>query len=125
MELNNTINAINANEATNIEEVNLENDTENSVEEDTDVKRPEGYTGKLIASPLKAIHEHCLECSNYSRTELKLCPCTSCPLYPYRFGKSEYRKGTRTMSDEQKKAVSERTKKLIAEGKMGRKKKNS
>ena len=36
--------------------------------------------------PLKAIRAKCLECSNNSSNEVRLCPCAECPLYAYRFG---------------------------------------
>lgn len=98
-------------------------DVDNMVEDTTGVTRPEGYTGEIIISPLKAIRAKCIECCCGSKNEVKLCTCCDCPLYPFKLGKSPYRKG-RIMSDEQKQAASERFKKLHAEGKIGRKKKN-
>lgn len=59
-------------------------------------------------SPLKAIRAHCLECVGGSYREVKLCPCTKCELYPFRFGKNPFRKVS--MSDEQKAAIAERLK---------------
>lgn len=38
-------------------------------------------------TPIKAIRAKCLECSNGQIIEVRLCPCTDCPLYEYRFGK--------------------------------------
>ncbi len=38
-------------------------------------------------TPLKAIREHCFECSGWSFLERKNCEHTECSLYPYRFGK--------------------------------------
>jgi len=36
---------------------------------------------------LKAIRLKCLDCCGYHAKEIKLCPATFCPLYPYRQGK--------------------------------------
>lgn len=49
-------------------------------------------------TPLKAIRANCLDC-NGNAAEVKLCPCTSCPMYPFRFGKNPYLK--RTLTPEQ------------------------
>lgn len=38
-------------------------------------------------TPLQAIRAKCLDCSGGSRQEVRLCPITQCPLWPYRFGK--------------------------------------
>uniref|UniRef100_A0A6M3LQZ9 Uncharacterized protein n=1 Tax=viral metagenome TaxID=1070528 RepID=A0A6M3LQZ9_9ZZZZ len=38
-------------------------------------------------TPMKAIRAKCLECSNDSFKEVRLCPCADCPLYPYRNGR--------------------------------------
>jgi hypothetical protein len=40
-----------------------------------------------MKTPMKAIRAKCLDCSGDSYSEVKLCPSTECPLYPYRFGK--------------------------------------
>ena len=37
----------------------------------------------------RAIREHCLNCSGYSRAEVHRCPVTSCPLFHYRSGKGK------------------------------------
>ena len=43
--------------------------------------------GDLLAlTPVKAIRAKCLDCSEGSSKEVKLCPVTACPLYPYRNG---------------------------------------
>jgi len=60
-----------------------------------------------MSSPLKAIREKCLDCNGTS-LEVKLCPCTDCALHPFRFGKNPFNK--RTLTDEQRKAASERMK---------------
>ena len=40
-----------------------------------------------IYRPLKAIRLKCLDCSNGSFNEVRLCPCIECTLHPYRMGK--------------------------------------
>jgi len=59
-----------------------------------------------LASPLKTIRAHCLTCSDTAH-EVELCPCTSCKLYPYRFG-HDPRREKRTLSDEQRRIMRER-----------------
>jgi len=49
------------------------------------VKRPR-RKGE-VASPLKAIRNHCLECMGYQAKEVKNCPAKECWLWPYRMGK--------------------------------------
>lgn len=39
-------------------------------------------------TPMKAIRAYCLDCSNGSAHEVKLCPMTECPLYAFRLGKN-------------------------------------
>ena len=58
-------------------------------------------------SPLKAIRAKCLDCCCGQASEVKNCPSKRCPLWEYRFGKSGR---TRSMTDEQKQAASERLK---------------
>lgn len=58
-------------------------------------------------SPLKAIRAKCLDCTCGQASEVKNCPSKQCPLWEYRFGKSER---TRSMTDEQKQAAAERLK---------------
>lgn len=55
----------------------------------------------MITSPIKAIRAKCLDCSNDSANEVKLCPVEQCALYPFRFGKNPYRT-KREYSEEQK-----------------------
>jgi hypothetical protein len=38
--------------------------------------------------PVKAIRGHCLWCCNGSALEVRHCPATSCPVWPYRFGRN-------------------------------------
>ena len=37
-------------------------------------------------TPMRAIRQKCLECSNGSNMEVRECPIKKCPLYPYRSG---------------------------------------
>lgn len=59
-----------------------------------------------LKSPIKAIRAKCLDCCCDQKEEVKLCPATTCPLYPFRLGKNPFRK--REMSEEQRKAAAER-----------------
>ena len=40
------------------------------------------------STPVRAIRLKCLDCSNGSAHEVKLCVIPHCPLYPYRMGKN-------------------------------------
>lgn len=66
----------------------------------------------MTLSPLKAIRANCLDCVGTAH-EVKICVCTSCPLYPFRFGKNPFRK-KREMTDEQRAAAAERLAKARA-----------
>lgn len=46
-----------------------------------------------ILTPVKAMRAKCLDCCCGSAQEVKLCPITDCPLYPYRMGHNPNRKG--------------------------------
>lgn len=61
-------------------------------------------------NPLKVIRLKCLECSNGSANEVKLCPVEKCPLWRYRFGTNPDRK-KRELTEEQKQQIVERLKK--------------
>lgn len=37
-------------------------------------------------TPVKAIRAKCLDCCAGQQTEVRLCPCTDCPLHEYRMG---------------------------------------
>jgi len=50
-------------------------------------------------TPIKAIHQKCLDCSGFSTKEVRECPCNEnnenveyCFLYPYRLGKKPKQK---------------------------------
>lgn len=57
-------------------------------------------------SVLKAVRAHCLECCCGDSKEVKLCPVEKCALYKYRLGHNPDR--TRSMTDEQKQAATDR-----------------
>lgn len=61
-------------------------------------------------TPLKAIRQKCLECSNWSSHEVKLCTCSDCVLFPFRFGKNKNIK--RQLTNEQKQVFRDRMKKI-------------
>ena len=57
-------------------------------------------------SPLKAIRQHCLDCSCGSYTEVKLCTVLQCALHAFRFGTNPHLK--RELTDEQRAELAER-----------------
>ena len=63
-------------------------------------------------TPIKAIRAKCMNCVCDQANEIKLCPITDCPLYPFRFGKNPNKKAN--LTDEQRSALSERGKNLAA-----------
>lgn len=44
-------------------------------------------------TPMKAIRAKCLDCCCGQYKEVKLCPCSDCPLYPFRLGRNPNRAG--------------------------------
>ncbi len=40
-----------------------------------------------VLRPLKAMRAKCIDCCNGQVKEIRLCPITECPLWPYRLGK--------------------------------------
>lgn len=40
-----------------------------------------------MLTPIKSIRAKCIDCCCGDKTEVRLCTCTNCPLYPYRMGK--------------------------------------
>lgn len=58
-------------------------------------------------SPLKAIRLKCLDCSCGSSNEVKLCPVTGCPLFPFREGHNP-NIAKRELTEEQREAVKAR-----------------
>lgn len=67
-----------------------------------------------IKSPLKAIRAKCLDCSGDYINEVRECPITDCPLYPFRMGKNPFRKG-KEMTEEHKRRLIEANRKYWAE----------
>ncbi len=55
---------------------------------------------------LKIIREKCLDCCVQQLSEVRLCECKTCSLWPYRMGKNPFYK--RKMTDEQKSAATKR-----------------
>ena len=53
----------------------------------------------MINTPIKSIRKKCLECSCGSYKEIRLCPVTGCPLYPYRMGSRPNAETIKTLSD--------------------------
>lgn len=39
-------------------------------------------------TPLKSIRLRCLDCCGYQAKEVRLCSCTDCALWPFRFGRN-------------------------------------
>ena len=62
-----------------------------------------------ITNPIKAIRAFCLECSCGQTSEVKWCPRTVCPLYPFRMGKNPFRQ-RREMTEEEKQVLADRLK---------------
>jgi hypothetical protein len=54
---------------------------------------------KVIKTPIKSIREKCLDCTNGSRKEIRLCTVVQCALYPYRFGKRPTQAIVDTLND--------------------------
>ena len=66
-------------------------------------------------TPMKAIRQKCLDCSCGSSEEVKNCFAKKCPLYQFRFGYKLDENGNRkkkNLTDEQRKEMSERLKKV-------------
>lgn len=77
--------------------------TDNQTKTETDIGT---ITEEVITSPLRAIRAKCIDCSGGSLSEVRLCPCKRCPLWPFRNASNPFR--TRTMTDEQKEAARDR-----------------
>ena len=55
-------------------------------------------------SPLKSIRSFCCGCMCGQKAEVKRCPCTACPLYPFRLGHNPNAK-KREVTDAQRAAL--------------------
>lgn len=64
-------------------------------------------------TPIKSIRAKCLDCSNGSAHEVKLCPIARCPLYPYRLGKNPNYK-PKDLTEEQREELRQRGRELMA-----------
>ena len=64
-------------------------------------------------TPLKAVRAKCIDCSGGSIHEVKKCAIPECPLYPFRLGKSPFRK-PRKLTDQQRREIAERLRKSRA-----------
>lgn len=56
------------------------------------------YMGK-IRNPMTAIRARCIQCTNGQVSEVKLCPCETCALHPFRMGKNIFHKRTKAAMD--------------------------
>lgn len=70
-----------------------------------------------ITNPIKAIRAKCLDCCCSNAVEVKLCPASDCPLHAFRMGKNPFHK--LNLTDEQRKAISERMRKMRLSAKSG------
>ena len=48
---------------------------------------------EISLTPIKAIRNHCLECTGWLAHEVERCTGKLCPLYPYRLGTNPERAG--------------------------------
>lgn len=60
---------------------------------------------------LNIIREKCLDCCVGQHSEVRLCECTSCPLWPYRMAENPFRKHKLTKA--QKDAATKRITKTL------------
>lgn len=71
----------------------------------------DGLTTKDL-TPIRAIRAKCLECSNFSNNEVKLCQIKDCALYPFRFGKNpNHALSGKKLTEEQKERLFEQLRK--------------
>lgn len=89
----------------------MELDTEIEDTELEDVETEDGNT--KVMTPMKAIRAKCLDCCAGQYSEVKMCPCTTCPLYDFRLGKNPNRK-PRNLTEEQREALREHARKAQA-----------
>lgn len=71
----------------------------------------------VIQPVLKAVRAKCLDCCCGQEAEVRRCAITDCSLHPYRFGTNPFSKRGDLMTDEDRKARSERMKQRWAERK--------
>lgn len=97
------------NENEMLNEMELDTEIEDTELEDTETE--DGNT--KVMTPMKAIRTKCLDCCAGQYSEVKMCPCTTCPLYDFRLGKNPNRK-PRNLTEEQREALRERARKAQA-----------
>lgn len=68
-----------------------------------DIDPLQGHVKKPL---LKVFREKCLDCCVYKPSEVRLCACKKCPLWPYRMGKNPFH--DRKMTYDDKRAATER-----------------
>lgn len=90
-----------------LDEMELDTKLEDTELEDTEDGNPK------VMTPMKAIRAKCLDCCGGQYSEVKMCPCTNCPLYDFRLGKNPNRK-PRNLTEEQREALRERARKAQA-----------
>lgn len=90
-----------------------ENEKLNEMELDTEMDTEIEEENPKVMTPMKAIRAKCLDCCGGQYSEVKMCPCTNCPLYDFRLGKNPNRK-PRNLTDEQREALRERARKAQA-----------
>jgi len=64
------------------------------------ILQKDGTDKEVSLTPNRAIKAKCMECSNWSYAEVKICAITNCSLHPFRFGKNPGAK--RDLTDEQR-----------------------
>lgn len=90
------------------------NEMELDTELDTELEDTEAEEENTkVMTPMKAIRAKCLDCCGGQYSEVKMCPCTNCPLYDFRLGKNPNRK-PRNLTEEQREALRERARKAQA-----------
>lgn len=91
-------------------------ENEEFMEDVDDEDMEEISSDSKILTPIKAIRAKCMDCCCYQRNEVAACPCTNCPLWPYRFGKRPVIEGQekkkKNLTDEQRAKLSEKMKKM-------------
>lgn len=66
------------------------------------------YEVTLNKNTMRAIRLKCYDCSAYQSNEVRECPVTNCPLYPFRLGKNPFR---RKLTEDEKRELIDRFKK--------------
>jgi hypothetical protein len=75
--------------------------------------------GHRPMSPAEALRARCLDCCGGSQQEVRFCPATDCPSWPFRMGKNPWKK---SMSDDQLAAARTRAAQLNAARRQARQK---